>query len=181
MSLWSNQVSRRLNGRAYIGEAVHKGTGYGQDSEACWQVKLDGDQVTWVKDGKEDGTGTIVKGTRTTSEFVETGHLPSARRGRWHINTYIGVCEEASSPASFGDHYADVKRGRSRQRITFPFRMLSPPYFFRAVRSFGEYGAERHENWPYCRFRSQEPHAKKPANTGDFRRSIFGERDLPRG
>ena len=35
---------------------------YGQDPEACWQVKLDGEQVTWVKEGKEDGTGTIVKG-----------------------------------------------------------------------------------------------------------------------
>lgn len=35
---------------------------YGQDPEACWQVKLDGNQVTWVKDGKEDGTGTILKG-----------------------------------------------------------------------------------------------------------------------
>lgn len=35
---------------------------YGQEPEACWQVKLDGDQVTWVKEGKDDGTGTIVKG-----------------------------------------------------------------------------------------------------------------------
>ena len=35
---------------------------YGQDPEACWQVRLDADQVTWVKDGKDDGTGTIVKG-----------------------------------------------------------------------------------------------------------------------
>ena len=35
---------------------------YGQDPEACRQVKIDGDQVTWVKDGKNDGTGTIVKG-----------------------------------------------------------------------------------------------------------------------
>lgn len=35
---------------------------YGQDPENCWQVKLDGTQVTWVKDGKDDGTGTIVKG-----------------------------------------------------------------------------------------------------------------------
>ena len=35
---------------------------YGQDPEACWQVRLDGNQVTWVKDGKDDGTGTIVKG-----------------------------------------------------------------------------------------------------------------------
>jgi hypothetical protein len=35
---------------------------YGQDPESCFAVKLDGDQVTWVKDGKDDGTGTIVKG-----------------------------------------------------------------------------------------------------------------------
>lgn len=35
---------------------------YGQDPEACWEVKLDGNQVTWVKGGKDDGTGTIVKG-----------------------------------------------------------------------------------------------------------------------
>lgn len=35
---------------------------YGQDPESCWTVRLDGDQVTWVKDGKDDGTGTIVKG-----------------------------------------------------------------------------------------------------------------------
>ena len=33
---------------------------YGQDPEACWQVKLECNQVTWVKDGKGDGTGTIV-------------------------------------------------------------------------------------------------------------------------
>ena len=35
---------------------------YGQDPEACWQVKLDGIQVPGVKDGKDDGTGTIVTG-----------------------------------------------------------------------------------------------------------------------
>jgi hypothetical protein len=35
---------------------------YGQDPEACWHVKVEGDQVTWVKEGKDDGTGTIVKG-----------------------------------------------------------------------------------------------------------------------
>lgn len=35
---------------------------YGQDPEACWQVRIEGDQVTWVKNGKDDGTGTIVKG-----------------------------------------------------------------------------------------------------------------------
>ncbi|MCA3572688.1 MAG: hypothetical protein IOC86_02145 [Aestuariivirga sp.] len=35
---------------------------YGADPEACWQVRLDGMQVTWVKEGKDDGTGTIVPG-----------------------------------------------------------------------------------------------------------------------
>jgi hypothetical protein len=30
--------------------------------EGYWQVKLEGDQMTWVKDVKDDGTGTIVKG-----------------------------------------------------------------------------------------------------------------------
>lgn len=35
---------------------------YDPDPEACWHVRLDGDQVTWVKDGKDDGTGTIIKG-----------------------------------------------------------------------------------------------------------------------
>ena len=35
---------------------------YGTDPEACWNVKIEGDHVTWLNDGKEDGTGTIVKG-----------------------------------------------------------------------------------------------------------------------
>ncbi|MFO1091602.1 MAG: hypothetical protein U1E46_18660 [Hyphomicrobiales bacterium] len=35
---------------------------YGTDPEACWNVRLDGTTVTWVKDGKDDGTGTIVTG-----------------------------------------------------------------------------------------------------------------------
>ena len=35
---------------------------YGADPEACWAVGLAGDQVTWLKDGKADGTGTIVPG-----------------------------------------------------------------------------------------------------------------------
>jgi len=55
-----------IKGRDYTGKwRVSSDTmcfQYGQDPEACWQVKLDGDQVTWVKDGKDDGTGTIVKG-----------------------------------------------------------------------------------------------------------------------
>ena len=35
---------------------------YGDDPETCWQVRVDGDQVTWVQDDQELGTGTIVEG-----------------------------------------------------------------------------------------------------------------------
>ena len=35
---------------------------YGSDPAACWQVAKEGDQIQWVKDGKVDGTGTIVMG-----------------------------------------------------------------------------------------------------------------------
>jgi hypothetical protein len=34
---------------------------YGEGA-GCWGVRIDGDMVTWVKDGKDDGTGTIVSG-----------------------------------------------------------------------------------------------------------------------
>ena len=32
------------------------------DGASCWSVRIDGDAVTWVKDGVDDGTGTIVAG-----------------------------------------------------------------------------------------------------------------------
>jgi hypothetical protein len=35
---------------------------YGADPESCWGVGIAGDQVTWLKDGKADGTGTILPG-----------------------------------------------------------------------------------------------------------------------
>lgn len=35
---------------------------YGSDPKSCWQVAIDGDQVSWIRDGKVDGTGTIVPG-----------------------------------------------------------------------------------------------------------------------
>lgn len=35
---------------------------YGTDPESCWAVALDGDQVTWLKEGKADGTGSILPG-----------------------------------------------------------------------------------------------------------------------
>jgi hypothetical protein len=28
----------------------------------CWGVEIDGDKVKWIKDGKTQGTGTVVKG-----------------------------------------------------------------------------------------------------------------------
>ena len=35
---------------------------YGTDPEGCWNVTIDANQVSWVKEGTEDGTGTIVEG-----------------------------------------------------------------------------------------------------------------------
>ncbi|HEY7689047.1 MAG TPA: hypothetical protein VH835_10155 [Dongiaceae bacterium] len=35
---------------------------YGDDPIACWQVAKEGDQIQWVKDGKIDGTGTLMQG-----------------------------------------------------------------------------------------------------------------------
>lgn len=35
---------------------------YGTDPENCWQVEVDHDQVSWVRNGKSDGTGTVVPG-----------------------------------------------------------------------------------------------------------------------
>ncbi|MEM1276984.1 MAG: hypothetical protein AAGH74_10705 [Pseudomonadota bacterium] len=35
---------------------------YGEDPADCWGVSLDGDSVAWVKEGKAEGTGTIVDG-----------------------------------------------------------------------------------------------------------------------
>ena len=35
---------------------------YFSDPEYCWQVLRDGDAVQWIKDGRVEGTGTVVKG-----------------------------------------------------------------------------------------------------------------------
>ena len=75
----------------------------------------------------------------------------------------------------------DAKYGGAATRKLLYFHSLLPPYFFRPVRSFGEYGAERDEIRPPGHSGSQELFAKKPANTGDFRRWNFGERDLAEG
>lgn len=34
---------------------------YGEGA-SCWSARLDGETVTWVKDGKDDGTGTLIAG-----------------------------------------------------------------------------------------------------------------------
>jgi hypothetical protein len=35
---------------------------YGEDPVSCWNVRIAGDQVAWIRDGAEDGTGTILPG-----------------------------------------------------------------------------------------------------------------------
>ena len=88
--------------------------------------------------------------------------------------------QQDSIPAPREDRASITKYGSNRHEMTLPFNGLSPPYFFVAVRSFGEYPAERAEIRPYDQSDSQELFAKKPANTGDFPRSDFGERALPK-
>ena len=55
-----------IKGKDYTGKWSVKGDTmcfqYGADPEACWGVRIEGDKVTWVKDGKDDGTGTILPG-----------------------------------------------------------------------------------------------------------------------
>jgi hypothetical protein len=75
----------------------------------------------------------------------------------------------------------DAKHGGVSTRKLFSFNDLQTSYFFRAVRSFGEYGAERDEIRSHSQSDSQELFAKNPANTVDFQRWNFGERDLPKG
>jgi hypothetical protein len=75
----------------------------------------------------------------------------------------------------------DAKYGNEAKRKSNYFNSLAPPYFFRAVRSFGEYTAETGEFRHCHRFGSQELFARKPANIGDFERSELAERALPEG
>lgn len=35
---------------------------YGEDPATCWNVRIAGDQVTWIRNGTEEGTGAILRG-----------------------------------------------------------------------------------------------------------------------
>ncbi|MEI7600026.1 MAG: hypothetical protein WCJ41_11995, partial [Aestuariivirga sp.] len=97
-----------------------------------------------------------------------------------------GFCDEPidcsdSIRSPFGCRLNQPKYGNNHQKMVITINYLSPPYFFRAVRRYGEYRAERDQNRPGRHSGSQELFAKKPANTGDFERSEFEERALPKG
>lgn len=54
-----------IRGSGYTGKWSVEGDtmcfDYGEGAN-CWGVRLAGDSVTWVKDGKDDGTGTLIAG-----------------------------------------------------------------------------------------------------------------------
>ena len=54
-----------IKGDGYTGKWTVEGDAmcfdYGEGA-SCWGVRLSGDQVTWIKDGAEDGTGTLIDG-----------------------------------------------------------------------------------------------------------------------
>jgi hypothetical protein len=75
----------------------------------------------------------------------------------------------------------DAMYGGETRRNPIYFNGMLPPYFFRAVRSFGEFSAERDEIRTASDFRTQELFPKTPANIGDFQPWNFGQRDLPKG
>ena len=55
-----------IHGDGYAGAWTVNGDAmcfaYGEEPATCWQVRLSDDQVAWVQDGAERGTGTIVSG-----------------------------------------------------------------------------------------------------------------------
>lgn len=54
-----------IKGQGYGGTWTVEGDAmcfdYGQGKD-CWGVRIDGEAVTWIKDGADGGTGTIVAG-----------------------------------------------------------------------------------------------------------------------
>lgn len=59
------QADGVIRGKDYTGTWTIQGNemcfDYGEGAD-CWSVRIDGGNVTWVKDGVDDGTGTIVAG-----------------------------------------------------------------------------------------------------------------------
>ncbi len=59
-------VSGTIKGNGYTGAWTVEGDKmcftYGEDPATCWNVRLAGDQVTWINNGTEEGTGTILPG-----------------------------------------------------------------------------------------------------------------------
>ena len=60
------QADGTIKGKDYTGVWSVEGDAmcfqYGADPKSCWQVAGEGDQVQWIKDGKVEGTGTVVAG-----------------------------------------------------------------------------------------------------------------------
>ena len=59
-------VDGAIKGKDYQGTWTVEGDtmcfAYGTDPAMCWNVRLDGDRVAWVKDGADKGDGTILPG-----------------------------------------------------------------------------------------------------------------------
>lgn len=59
------QADGQIRGKDYTGKWSISGDqmcfDYGEGAD-CWSVRIDGSAVTWVKDGVDDGTGTILSG-----------------------------------------------------------------------------------------------------------------------
>jgi hypothetical protein len=55
-----------IKGEGYVGAWTIQGDTmcfqYGSDPKACYGVAKDGGGIQWIKDGKVDGTGTVVPG-----------------------------------------------------------------------------------------------------------------------
>ncbi len=55
-----------IKGDGYTGAWAIEGDAmcftYGEEEATCWQVRLDGEQITWLQDGADLGDGTIVPG-----------------------------------------------------------------------------------------------------------------------
>ncbi|HEX2526202.1 MAG TPA: hypothetical protein VHL31_07860 [Geminicoccus sp.] len=56
----------KIHGKDYTGSWTIENDqmcfSYGHEPASCWQVEIHGTNVTWIKDGRADGTGTIVEG-----------------------------------------------------------------------------------------------------------------------